>query len=358
MIFKRALLNILISLLPIGAICFPMHTGEAKKLINPLQPLLSGKRNINVEKFVSCGKPPKALKHMFGVTFYTDKNHSIVDEEKRRKNAEAFLPLAEYKQAIAKMADAYFVNTSLEPSPAKCVLDWLYEYASQKALLGKSNPQGNNEIKWTLGSLAMSYLQVKEEPSLDSKRKRKVEKWLKKLAQTVKSREGNVQNQPKNNHAYWMGLALISTGIAVQDLSLYKSGLEKFYLFLKQIKEDGTLPLEAARGRKALSYHSFSAIPLFLIAELAFANGDDFFKSNNALYKLGDRVFDGFNSTEYFKTLTGTEQEKLKPDGLAFIEIYVLHNAKEEHEKFLKENRPLKSSILKKDFSLLFGKGL
>jgi len=344
-------------ILPLFLFYMSINACSAKKLVNPLKPVNHRKVIVKADIFDECTKPPKALTDIFIREFYVDKNYSIVDPEIKKQNSKILSSLRKFKREIAKMAEAYFKNPQ-DPKPAVCALSWLHQHSTEKALLGKSNTGGDNHITWTLSSLALSYLRIKNEHSLDPDKKSEVEEWFVKLAEKVEEGERKLKYPKMNNHAYWMGLALTSCGIATQNQKLYKEGLKKFDLFLNQIQDDGTLPLELKRGKKALVYHGFSAIPLVYIAELALANGKNLYKKNNAIEKLADRIFEGFESPAYFEKLTKAKQQKIGPGSLGFLEIYASHNPKEKYKEFLKANRPFKSDILSQNLTLFFGADL
>ncbi|MGQ0528097.1 MAG: alginate lyase family protein [Alphaproteobacteria bacterium] len=59
--------------------------------------------------------------------------------------------------------------------------------------------------KWSLGILASSYLQIRDEASLDAEQRHQAERWLKNLARDVMNdyeRETG-ENSRHNNHIYW-----------------------------------------------------------------------------------------------------------------------------------------------------------
>src|SRR6516164_10089734 len=78
---------------------------------------------------------------------------------------------------------------------------------------------------------------------------------------------------------------------------------------ISQIQPDGTLPLELARGQRAFLYHLFAAMPLFMLAEAAYKNGENLFTENDhGLQRFGALDIKGVINPDVFKLLTGKDQ--------------------------------------------------
>ena len=80
-----------------------------------------------------------------------------------------------------------------------------------------------------------------------------------------------------NNHRYLADLALTTWGSIIRDQSLYAKGAERFAIALEQARPDGSLPLEARRGSRAMWYTNVSVGELSSMAQVARANGDDLY---------------------------------------------------------------------------------
>ncbi|HSK39453.1 MAG TPA: alginate lyase family protein, partial [Arenibaculum sp.] len=84
-----------------------------------------------------------------------------------------------------------------------------------------------------------------------------------------------------NNIGYHRDLVAMQWGILTGDDDLFRRGIERFRLALRQMRPDGSLPLETARGARALWYQGFAVGLLVHINELAARQGHD-------LHALGD----------------------------------------------------------------------
>jgi poly(beta-D-mannuronate) lyase len=81
-------------------------------------------------------------------------------------------------------------------------------------------------------------------------------------------RHSDAHKGVRNNHYYWEGLAVTATGAVTGDARSLAWGRKVFDHAMGQIEADGSLPLELARGRKALSYHLYAAAPLVMMASI------------------------------------------------------------------------------------------
>jgi poly(beta-D-mannuronate) lyase len=78
----------------------------------------------------------------------------------------------------------------------------------------------------------------------------------------------------------------------------------------RDIRADGALPLELARGGRAAHYHAFAAMPLVILAELGAARGEDWYGlGDGALHRLVALTVAGFAEPAIFERLAGTPQQ-------------------------------------------------
>jgi poly(beta-D-mannuronate) lyase len=172
---------------------------------------------------------------------------------------------------------------------------------------------------------------------------------------------GNKEVSGKNNHRYWAGLSATAAGIATGDKQLTDWGIDSARIGLAQITPDGTLPLEVSRGKRARDYHIFAAQPLVATAELARGQGVDLYAENGgALTKLVNRVVDSLDDPSFFEKASGAKQERY-PGGdtvpanrIAWLEIHQSRFPSPMAEAVLEEKRPVASSGIGGDMTLLF----
>jgi len=78
----------------------------------------------------------------------------------------------------------------------------------------------------------------------------------------------------RNNHRYWAGLSVGMIGNLLQDDAMIGWSIDSFAVGACQIDSDGFLPLELARGSKALDYHLYAYRALASIRAVALSNRD------------------------------------------------------------------------------------
>src|SRR5260370_2005134 len=77
-----------------------------------------------------------------------------------------------------------------------------------------------------------------------------------------------------------------------------------------QIQPDGVLPLEMARGGRALHYHLYALAPLVLLAEFGEANHLDLYAhANGSIHRLVNFSVAGLKDPAPFAKATGVQQE-------------------------------------------------
>jgi poly(beta-D-mannuronate) lyase len=180
---------------------------------------VEGRRESVGSSTQSLSFPPVApIRDLIGVSFYVDANHSVADPELKRRNEQAVGPVRLYVAGVVGLVDAWMRSAPAQPAFAVDAVARLRTWADADALLGSVNRQGGFERKWTLGSLAIAYLKVREAPGLDPAALAAVRTWLAKVTRAVMLEyEEPKKSSNRNNHAYWAGMAVAAAGVAVND---------------------------------------------------------------------------------------------------------------------------------------------
>ena len=247
-------------------------------------------------RMASCDPAPAAVRDIYGVSYYTDRLHSIPDPAKHAQNVAQLAPIRAYLDHVTRFADAAVRG---DPPANACAWTWLRAWAAADAMTGSVNAQGAYEREWTLGGLAIAFLKLRDAGSEPSDAA-PVAAWLARLARIVApAYDGPHANA--NNHAYWTGLAVAAAGVAANDRELFTWGIAKYHVGVDQIRADGTLPLEMARGERALHYHLYALTPLVLLAEFGRANGLDLYAADGAaIRRLAERMLVAIDDPQSF----------------------------------------------------------
>lgn len=323
-----------------------------------------GKGNGQPEPAYECDAPGTPVITLETQSKYkqTDRSRATIDESANEDYVKTLVPLRAYAKGLVKISNDYVRSNPNNPAAAACALDWLEHWASANAMTDMRSKQAMFNLSQTLGGFALAYLQIRNAPDLREEQKERVESWLRTLGrQVVNSKDNNLEVSGRNNHRYWAGLAAAASGIAADDELLVDWGRDSARIGLSQITPEGTLPLEIKRGKRARDYHIYAAEPLVATAELARSRGVDLYAENNgALKRLVDRVVASLDDPTFFEKASGAKQEPFPDNGIvpanriAWLEIYQSRFPSPRIEAVLTSRRPLASSGLGGDLTLLF----
>lgn len=189
----------------------------------------------------------------------------------------AYAPLESFERQLTELSELY-VSTGDE-TYAHCIIRTLSKWAENDSLLSYAygdNKQAWFAIEWTTSTAGLVYSVIRKINSIDPSDKDKIEKWLNKVARKQISYPGGTTSCC-NNHSYWRGLQATIVGVVTNDDYLFRFGISKFINAIMSMNDDGSLPLEMDRGKRAMHYQNFSILPLVYIAEIADRQGYDLY---------------------------------------------------------------------------------
>ncbi|WP_211463385.1 alginate lyase family protein [Collimonas silvisoli] len=266
-----------------------------------------------------CPPAPAGLRDIEANSYYSDAHYSVIDPVLKARNEAAVKPFSDYLSAVSANADRYLASG--DSAAAQCALSWLDRWAVDGAMLGKvASSQAQYERKWTLAGVALAYLKLR--PQAEPAQRAHIEAWLPQLADAALAFADNGR-QARNNHYYWVGLAVMATGMATGDAKYIKAASRIYDTALNDIGDDGSLPLELNRAGRALSYHNYALAPLVMMAELANLNHENWYqRQHGRLQKLAHLVLSGIADPSWFVEKTGAQQEIPKGSILGWITFY------------------------------------
>lgn len=260
-----------------------------------------------------CAALP-ALSKAFTVSgYYTDKNHSIIDQERLRLYKSATNSVYETAKIITRLADRYQQKGDL--GDAACAAADLATLAKANSLTGTMQGNQASYVQgWVLGAFSIAWLKIRNDSQIEPANRSVITHWLATMA--MQNRRYYDQRpkaeDARNNHRYWAGLAVSAAGIAANRRDLFDWGVDSARIGLRQVAQDGSLPLEMGRRAKALHYHLFAITPLVITAELADANGIDLYQDNGgALKRLARFSLSGISDPSPFVKAAGIAQEPI-----------------------------------------------
>lgn len=264
-----------------------------------------------------CAPAPPLPKLLVFNGYYTDVHHSIVNPQAEAAYRDASRANEEFVKRVGRAADGYQAGHS--ESAANCAFSLLSQAAEEGAFstaqLGKQGARDGFYVQsFYLDGLALAYLKVRPSSAGSSTQRAEIQSWLISIALSVESFYDDMARQGAgdghNNLTYWGALGVSAAGIASQRRDLFDWGVGVYKQALKQIAQDGTLPLELDRAAMALHYHLFAVAPLVMIAELGQCNGLDLYdEDNGALHRLVKRTAEGLVNPAYFAHRTHIAQQ-------------------------------------------------
>lgn len=150
-----------------------------------------------------------------------------------------------------------------------------------------------------------------------------------------------------NNHRLLADSVQMAWGALKGNKDLYQKGIERYHTALKDMRADGTLPLETRRGSRAVWYMRHALDSMVVMAEIARTAGDDLYgaeEKNHTVHEMMGAFLDAVNtplfilpyaaenyipgpSDNYFEQDMGFL--KKRPNGrhyMAFGEAYLSHD--------------------------------
>jgi poly(beta-D-mannuronate) lyase len=248
-----------------------------------------------------------------------DPTHSIIDPARQAAYNKSSNPVKAAGLAIVDAADNY--RTTGSRQAAQCAMTRIVAMAQDKSLSGKmSSSQAYYVQGWVVGAIAIAYLKVRDTEDATPQQTEMIANWLHSVGQQTR---GYYDDHKKsggdkgNNHLYWAGVELAAIGVAANNRSDFGWAMATYDNGVNQIRPDGTLPLEMARGGRALHYHLYALAPLVLLAEFGEANNLDLYAhANGAIHRLVNVSVAGLQDPAPFAKATGVKQEVSKrPSG-------------------------------------------
>ncbi len=285
----------------------------------PLRSPWDGKHVTLAEATYSCPAIAHIAPDLVTDGFYRldDPTHSIIDPVRQEAYRKSSGEVKSVGLVVVAAADDYR-NTGSR-SAAQCAMTQILTLAQEHALAGKmSSNQAYYVQGWVVGAIAIAYLKSREAGLATPQQTQVIASWMQSVGEQTKEyydahkKAGHGDSQ--NNHLYWAGVELAAIGVVANDRKDFDWAMAAYDNGVGQIQPDGSLPLEMARGGRALHYHFYALAPLVLLAEFGEANHLDLYAhANGALHRLVNISVAGVQDPAPFVKATGVQQELPKP---------------------------------------------
>jgi poly(beta-D-mannuronate) lyase len=321
---------------------------------------------VPARRFAACKPAPTPIVSLETQSQYdtSDPTRSRVDEAAEEAYEAAVAPLRSYQKQIVDWANDYIERPQKGLSGAACAHAWLLQWAKADALRVLPTNQAQFNRDNALASLAIAYLQISKLTLPDANARPAILRWLNRMARDSRHYYDTttLPRSRANNHRYWAALGVAAAAAATNDRDLFQWSLDSFRTGVCSATPEGALPLEMARGKKALDYQLFAIVPLVALAEFGTVNGSDLYDvCDGAIHRIVTFGLQATADPSRVAELAGEEQEAF-PDGeipaarLVFLEPY-LKRFPERHPEWaarLDKRRPLKLTALGGDVTLVW----
>lgn len=128
---------------------------------------------------------------------------TIIDPILRAADLKAKLPLNIFQTGIANYSSAYW--GSGDPRFAACAMTWFVTWADGNALTGSVTFQEGVTRKILFSSIALSFLRIKDEPSLSAADSTKAKAWICRVGTIIHDEYMTTYASIQTNHMYTAG---------------------------------------------------------------------------------------------------------------------------------------------------------
>ncbi len=110
---------------------------------------------------------------------------------------------------------------------------------------------------------------------------RRIEAWLGRGVELIdRDNDTGQRHSNINNHRYSRDAVNMAWGILIGDDGRFREGVAGYLRALTQMRSDGSLPAETARGTKAIHYQNLALSILIPMAEMATHQGNDLYAAD------------------------------------------------------------------------------
>ncbi|GHE20446.1 hypothetical protein GCM10017767_09670 [Halomonas urumqiensis] len=186
-------------------------------------------------------------------------------------------PLFRFEDNVSQLAGSFVASG--DPYYANCLVRYLDHWAQAEALTDfhydSTQPQAWFATESMLFAAGMAYATVRPHvEGLDDERER-LEAWLNGLAHQHAEIPGEEQNSCCNNHFYRRALYGSMIGVITEDDELFRFGVSAIYSALHDLTDEGAMPLEVRRGRRATHYQNYGLLYLVTNMQVIARQGYD-----------------------------------------------------------------------------------
>ncbi|TNC50856.1 alginate lyase [Rubellimicrobium rubrum] len=309
------------------------------------------------EGFTCPAVPDPVVTLEYGSRYTAEsEDRSDLDAETNAEVDRALGPVDDFIIDLANAANRAEEGGEDAVLAADCVVDAVAVWAEANALsdLGSMNAEISTPSR--LGGIALAYLQARPHAAQsDDAQQTVIEDWLQERMLSTMAYFDNEapERASQNNLRAWAGLAAAAVGTATSNGDITGWAADTVELVACQADSDGALPLEMARGPRALQYQLHATAPLVVGAALLSEAGADLFAAcDGAIHRIVNFVPQAFEDPDLVAEKAGETQtyfdgeDELEGWELAWAEAYLSKFDSPALAGMVEEFRPLANSKL------------
>ncbi|WP_369335763.1 alginate lyase family protein [Halomonas sp. ND22Bw] len=258
-------------------------------------------------------------------------------------------PLFQFEDNVSHLAGSYVATG--DAYYAECLVRFLDKWSQDEALTNfyydSMEPQAWFATESMIFAAAMAYSVVRPEIEGMREERERIEAWLNELAHQHSNIQGQPGNSCCNNHFYRRALYASMVGVLTEDNELFRFGVSAIYSALHDITDEGALPMEIARGRRATHYQNYALLYLITNMQVIARQGYDIFDLEVDGHRIHDAVdfaLDIFEDPAALGDMAPHEQYTgfLKDNQyFAWMEIYQTRYHDSRIADFVQRQRPI-----------------
>ncbi|MCK2184330.1 alginate lyase family protein [Halomonas getboli] len=258
-------------------------------------------------------------------------------------------PLFQFEDNVSHLAGSYVATG--DDYYAECLVRFLDKWSQDEALTNfyydSMEPQAWFATESMIFAAALAYSVVRPEIEGMQEERERIETWLNELAHQHSDIQGQPGNSCCNNHFYRRALYASMVGVLTEDNDLFRFGVSAIYSALHDITQEGALPMEIARGRRATHYQNYALLYLITNMRVIERQGYDIFNLEVDGHTIRDAVnfaLRAFESPEALGDMAPHEQYTgfLKDSQyFSWMEIYQDRYHDPRIADFIRRQRPI-----------------
>ncbi len=257
-------------------------------------------------------------------------------------------PLFQFEDTVSGLAGSFLASD--DKYYAECLVKFLDHWARSDALMefyyASTQPQAWFSTESMIFAAGLAYSIVRPELDGFEEERERVEDWLNRLAHRHMAIPGGKGNSCCNNHFYRRALYGSIIGVLTEDNELFRFGVSAIYSALHDMTEQGALPLEIERGRRATHYQNYATLYLITNMQVIARQGYDIYNleiDGKTIHDAVDFIMSILEDPEKLGEMAPREQYTgfLKDDQyFSWMEIYQHHFHDPRIAEFIKTVRP------------------